>query len=208
MVPTPGEYPYLGQADGAVADDDLLMPGAQGAWSEQPAHQPLPQPQDTLHGADPQGAPFEAAAQGTTGYEPVPAPTGDHESGGRDSGSVDLSAVRIPQPAAPQPDRAHAAAPATPPRRPLHMGPPVPDPTGGVVRSLADRGPAEVPAPPPHGTPGLPRAAPNTSTPRPRPRPTCPARRPTPRPPPTCRTPSSPRGGGGGRAVLRRALVR
>ncbi|GAA5610804.1 nicotinate-nucleotide--dimethylbenzimidazole phosphoribosyltransferase [Streptomyces platensis] len=148
MVPTPGEYPYLGQADGAVADDDLLMPGAQGAWSEQPAHQPLPQPQDTLHGAAPQGAPFDAAAQGTTGYEPMPAPTGDHESGGRDSGSVDLGAVRIPQPAAPQPDRARAAAPATPPRRPLHMGPPVPDPTGGVVRSLADRGPAEVPAPP------------------------------------------------------------
>jgi|GEM_PF-26002 len=148
MMPAPGAYPYLGQTDGAVADDDLLMPGAQGAWSEQPAHQPLPQPQETLHGADPQGAPFDPAAQGTTGYEPTPAPTGDHESGGRDSGSVDLSAVRIPQPAAPQPDRARAAAPATPPRRPLHMGPPVPDPTGGVVRSLADRGPAEVPAPP------------------------------------------------------------
>ncbi len=32
---------------------------------------------------------------------------------------------------------------APPPRRPLHMGPPIPDPpTGGVVRSLADRGPA------------------------------------------------------------------
>ncbi|GAO09970.1 nicotinate-nucleotide--dimethylbenzimidazole phosphoribosyltransferase [Streptomyces lydicamycinicus] len=150
MAPAPGEYPYLGQTDGAVADDDLLMPGAQGAWSEQSAHQPLPQPQETHHGADPQpqqGAPFDAAAQGTTGYEPMPARTGDHESGGRDSGSVDLSAVRIPQPAAPQPDRARAAAPATPPRRPLHMGPPVPDPTGGVVRSLADRGPAEVPAP-------------------------------------------------------------
>ncbi|WP_432144940.1 nicotinate-nucleotide--dimethylbenzimidazole phosphoribosyltransferase [Streptomyces sp. bgisy084] len=149
MVPAPGEYPYLGQTDGVVADDDLLMPGAQGAWSEQPAHQPLPQPHETHHGADQQpqqGAPFDAAAQGATGYEPMPAPAGDHESGGRDSGSVDLSAVRIPQPAAPQPDRARAAAPATPPRRPLHMGPPVPDPTGGVVRSLADRGPAEAPA--------------------------------------------------------------
>ncbi|MFI1501188.1 nicotinate-nucleotide--dimethylbenzimidazole phosphoribosyltransferase [Streptomyces platensis] len=148
MTPAPGAYPYLGQTDGAVADDDLLMPGAQGAWSEQPAHQPLPQPQEPHHGADQQGAPFDAAAQGTTGYEPMAARTGDHESGGRDSGSVDLSAVRIPQPAAPQPDRARAAAPSTPPRRPLHMGPPVPDPTGGVVRSLADRGPAEVPAPP------------------------------------------------------------
>lgn len=41
------------------------------------------------------------------------------------------------------------AAPA-PVRRPLHMGPPIPDPSngGGVVRSLADRGPA-TPAPQP-----------------------------------------------------------
>lgn len=40
-----------------------------------------------------------------------------------------------------------AAAPGAEPapggqRRPLHMGPPVPEPAGGVVRSLADRGPA------------------------------------------------------------------
>ncbi|WP_327689755.1 nicotinate-nucleotide--dimethylbenzimidazole phosphoribosyltransferase [Streptomyces tubercidicus] len=147
MVPAPGAYPYPGQPED---DDLLLMPGTQGAWSEQPAPQPYPQPQETHHGADQQpqqGAPFDAAAQGTTGFEPMPAQAGDHESGGRDSGSVDLGSVRIPQPAAPQPDRARAAAPATPPRRPLHMGPPVPDATGGVVRSLADRGPAEVPTP-------------------------------------------------------------
>ncbi|MYS23965.1 nicotinate-nucleotide--dimethylbenzimidazole phosphoribosyltransferase, partial [Streptomyces sp. DvalAA-14] len=39
---------------------------------------------------------------------------------------------------------AESAAPPTAPRRPLHMGPPIPDqPTSGVsVRSLADRGPA------------------------------------------------------------------
>ncbi|MFI2188256.1 nicotinate-nucleotide--dimethylbenzimidazole phosphoribosyltransferase [Streptomyces sioyaensis] len=151
MVPPPVEYPYVDQPDGAVEDDDLLlMPGAQGAWSEQPAPQPLPQPQEAHQGPDqqlPQGAPYDAAAQGATGFEPLPAQAGDHESGGRDSGSVDLGAVRIPQPTAPQqPDRARAAAPATPPRRPLHMGPPVPDATGGVVRSLADRGPAEAPA--------------------------------------------------------------
>ncbi|WP_329152899.1 nicotinate-nucleotide--dimethylbenzimidazole phosphoribosyltransferase [Streptomyces sp. NBC_01456] len=151
MAPPPGEYPYPDQTDGAAEDDDLLlMPGAQGAWSEQPAPQSLPQPQETHQGPDqqlPQAAPYDAAAQGATGFEPVSAPIGDHESGGRDSGSVDLGAVRIPQPAAPrQQDRARAAAPATPPRRPLHMGPPVPDATGGVVRSLADRGPAEAPA--------------------------------------------------------------
>ncbi|MFG2286146.1 nicotinate-nucleotide--dimethylbenzimidazole phosphoribosyltransferase [Streptomyces sp. NPDC048595] len=144
MVTPPGEYPYLDQADGVVEDDDLLlMPGAQGAWSEQPA----PLPQETHQGAAPQpqhAAPFDAAAQPAAGFEPMPAQAGDHESGGRDSGAVDLSAVRIPQPAAPpQPDRARATAS---PRRPLHMGPPVPDATGGVVRSLADRGPAETPA--------------------------------------------------------------
>lgn len=77
---------------------------------------------------------------------------GTHESGGRDSGSVDLTGVRIPSPApAAQPQT--QTQPQTPPRRPLHRGPVVPDgtpsyggaPTGGVVRSLADRGPAGAP---------------------------------------------------------------
>ncbi|MGW2562144.1 nicotinate-nucleotide--dimethylbenzimidazole phosphoribosyltransferase [Streptomyces sp. NPDC001514] len=63
---------------------------------------------------------------------------GAHEAGGRDSGSLDLGGVRVPPP---------ASAPTPPPaRRPLHMGPPVPDATGGVVRSLSDRGPAGQPA--------------------------------------------------------------
>ncbi|MFI0715737.1 nicotinate-nucleotide--dimethylbenzimidazole phosphoribosyltransferase [Streptomyces inhibens] len=148
MVTPPGEYPYPDPAGGVVEDDDLLlMPGTQGAWSEQPAPQPLPHETHQAPAQQPQpGVPFDAAAQGTTGFEPMPAQAGDHETGGRDSGSVDLSAVRIPQPAAPQQqDRARAAAPATPARRPLHMGPPVPDATGGVVRSLADRGPADTP---------------------------------------------------------------
>ncbi|MYT29086.1 MULTISPECIES: nicotinate-nucleotide--dimethylbenzimidazole phosphoribosyltransferase [unclassified Streptomyces] len=132
----PGDYPYLGPADGTVEDDDLLMPGTQGAWSEQgaqqpPPAQPLPQPQAV---PPQQTAPFDPAA----GY----APAGDHETGGRDSGSVDLGAVRAPQPTVPPQARAHAAAA---PRRPLHMGPPVPEATGGVVRSLADRGPAAAP---------------------------------------------------------------
>lgn len=36
MVSPPGAYPYLDQADAVVEDDDLLlMPGTQGAWSEQ-----------------------------------------------------------------------------------------------------------------------------------------------------------------------------
>ncbi|MFE3649246.1 nicotinate-nucleotide--dimethylbenzimidazole phosphoribosyltransferase [Streptomyces sp. NPDC059152] len=153
-VPTPadpgptqhaGDYPYVGPADGAVEDDDLLMPGAQGAWSEQGVQQ-MPQPAQPL--PQPQAVPPQPAA----GQQPVAAAIGDHESGGRDSGSVDLGAVRVPQPAAPQ-QQAHAH-PAAAPRRPLHMGPPVPDATGGVVRSLADRGPAGAPQPAPRQTAG------------------------------------------------------
>ncbi|MEU8552077.1 nicotinate-nucleotide--dimethylbenzimidazole phosphoribosyltransferase [Streptomyces roseoverticillatus] len=107
------------EADGADEDDLLLMPGAQGAWMEQP-----------------------------------PVQGGTHETGGRDTGSVDYGDVRTPQAtAAAQPPAAPAA-----PRRPLHMGPPVPDPTSGVVRSLADRGPA-APAPAPVRPP-VPPAAP------------------------------------------------
>ncbi|MFJ1599086.1 nicotinate-nucleotide--dimethylbenzimidazole phosphoribosyltransferase [Streptomyces sp. NPDC088261] len=72
-----------------------------------------------------------------------------HETDGRDSGAVDLTGVRIPQPE-PAPVRttpAPAPAPApTPVRRPLHLGPPLPDTSGGVVRSLADRGPAAAPS--------------------------------------------------------------
>ncbi|MCF3100826.1 nicotinate-nucleotide--dimethylbenzimidazole phosphoribosyltransferase [Streptomyces roseoverticillatus] len=107
------------EADGTDEDDLLLMPGAQGAWMEQP-----------------------------------PVQGGTHESGGRDTGSVEYGDVRTP------PATAAAQPPAAPaaPRRPLHMGPPVPDPTGGVVRSLADRGPA-APAPAPV-RPSVPPAAP------------------------------------------------
>ncbi|MFB9524599.1 nicotinate-nucleotide--dimethylbenzimidazole phosphoribosyltransferase [Streptomyces cremeus] len=120
-VPAPGAYTFLDPSDPAAQhsgdtgdagmddDDVLLMPAAQGAWSDPqvvPAQPPLP---------------------------PQPE-TGAHEAGGRDSGSVDLSGVRMPPP----------PVSMTPPpaRRPLHLGPPVPDTSGGVVRSLADRGPA------------------------------------------------------------------
>ncbi|WP_062646768.1 nicotinate-nucleotide--dimethylbenzimidazole phosphoribosyltransferase [Streptomyces maremycinicus] len=84
-------------------------------------------------------------AQSAWGNEVAPPPPepvvetvhepGPHETGGRDSGSVDLSAVRLPSPSAPQ------AAP----RRPLHLGPPIPDASASPVRSLADRGPAGAP---------------------------------------------------------------
>ncbi|MEU4133210.1 nicotinate-nucleotide--dimethylbenzimidazole phosphoribosyltransferase [Streptomyces wuyuanensis] len=74
-------------------------------------------------------------AQGQQGAAEQPVhETGAHEAGGRDSGSLDLGGVRMP-PAAP-------AQTPPPARRPLHMGPPVPEANNGVVRSLADRGPA------------------------------------------------------------------
>ncbi|MET7734286.1 nicotinate-nucleotide--dimethylbenzimidazole phosphoribosyltransferase [Streptomyces sp. NPDC005402] len=63
---------------------------------------------------------------------------GPHEMAGRDSGAHDMSAVRMLQaPTVPIP-------PITP-RRPLHLGPPIPDASASPVRSLADRGPAGAP---------------------------------------------------------------
>ncbi|MGW4164842.1 nicotinate-nucleotide--dimethylbenzimidazole phosphoribosyltransferase [Streptomyces sp. NPDC004788] len=216
-VPAPGAFTYpspsedtasaadAAHAAHAVEDDEvLLMPGAQGAWSEQPPGvtpappvtvpappamdvDPLTAPLEQVTGATPaQGvplpplptpahgvpltAPQEQPVVTEHGYEPGILDTGAHEAAGRDSGSVDLGGVRMPEP---------QAAPTPPPaRRPLHMGPPVPpDATGGVVRSLADRGPAApvaapqpvpvpapaaatAPAPMPVPTPGPPTMGP------------------------------------------------
>ncbi|MFI5811670.1 nicotinate-nucleotide--dimethylbenzimidazole phosphoribosyltransferase [Streptomyces sp. NPDC051643] len=110
-APAPDAYTFLDPSENHAEDDDLLlMPGAQGAWGNEVGP---PAPQPLVH-------------------EPGP-----HETAGRDSGSVDLSAVRgagsVP-----------AAQPVVP-RRPLHLGPPTPDVSAGPVRSLADRGPASAP---------------------------------------------------------------
>ncbi|MFD6802254.1 nicotinate-nucleotide--dimethylbenzimidazole phosphoribosyltransferase [Streptomyces cyaneofuscatus] len=146
-------------------------PAAQPSAAQAPAAQPL-----TAHGPAAQAsaapAPEQAAQQFPTQQQPqyatqpqVPAQGqearlpaeahGTHESGGRDTGSVDLDGVRIPAPApapvqTPTPVGAHTQAASAPPRRPLHRGPASADgPSygggtqgGGVVRSLADRGPA------------------------------------------------------------------
>ncbi|MFG2837553.1 nicotinate-nucleotide--dimethylbenzimidazole phosphoribosyltransferase [Streptomyces zaomyceticus] len=113
------------------------------AFTGTPAHGvPLDQPAGTpAHGVP--LAPQEPVLT-DHGYEPGILDTGAHEAAGRDSGSVDLGGVRVPPPAAaPAPQAA---------RRPLHMGPQVPE-TGGVVLSLADRGPAAAPAPAPQPVP-------------------------------------------------------
>ncbi|MFD5819626.1 nicotinate-nucleotide--dimethylbenzimidazole phosphoribosyltransferase [Streptomyces sp. NPDC127038] len=114
-VTTPGAYTYLDTSEAPVEEDDLLLlpgaPGAQGAWgNEVPPPAPMP-------------------------FTDEPGP---HETDGRDTGAIDLGAVRAPVPApAPQP----VPQPVTP-RRPLHLGPPTPDVSASPVRSLADRGPA------------------------------------------------------------------
>lgn len=221
-IPAPGAYTFLDPSEHAAEDDDiLLMPGAQGAWSEHPPgvapappvavpaplappvvpHQgvppvtaappaapeaaapmgdpltdpltgPLPDsfvladvltapqgqtpPQAQTAGTPPHGMPAQGtpahgvpvAAQEPVladhGYEPGILDTGAHEAAGRDSGSVDLGGVRVPPPV--------GAQVPPPARRPLHMGPPVPE-AGGVVLSLADRGPAAAPAQAPQPAP-------------------------------------------------------
>ncbi|MET8894439.1 nicotinate-nucleotide--dimethylbenzimidazole phosphoribosyltransferase [Streptomyces albogriseolus] len=117
-VTAPDAYTYL--SDSPAEDEDLLLPGAQGAWGNEIAP-PAPAPVvETVH-------------------QPGP-----HETDGRDSGSVDLGGVRLPEPHQPAPPPP-APSPAAP-RRPLHLGPPLPDLSASPVRSLADRGPADLPA--------------------------------------------------------------
>ncbi|MFJ4714692.1 nicotinate-nucleotide--dimethylbenzimidazole phosphoribosyltransferase [Streptomyces sp. NPDC088785] len=130
-VPAPGAYTYLDPADPTAEDDELLlMPGSQGAWGQpHGAQAPAPAPQQQY--APPPAAP--------PAHEPGP-----HEMAGRDSGHHDMGAMHQ------QNQQAAAVNPAVnqgPARRPLHMGPPMPE-AGAAVRSLADRGPAQAPANP------------------------------------------------------------
>ncbi|MFF2008860.1 nicotinate-nucleotide--dimethylbenzimidazole phosphoribosyltransferase [Streptomyces sp. NPDC058195] len=154
-VPAP-VYP-----EGAAAQTPLPAQGTHHAPPAaqphaQPAGEPLAQPQGPVQVqvAEPVPArPEEAYAAQQAVAEPLPATgQGTHESGGRDSGAVDLGGVRVPSPA-PASAPAAQVPPQAPVRRPLHRGPVAADgsptyggtPTGGVVRSLADRGPAGAP---------------------------------------------------------------
>ncbi|MFJ2718269.1 nicotinate-nucleotide--dimethylbenzimidazole phosphoribosyltransferase [Streptomyces sp. NPDC087437] len=115
-VPAHGAYAYLSESP--AEDEDLLLPGSHGAWGNEVAP-PAPEPV------------LEAVHQ-----------PGPHETAGRDTGSVDLAGVRHHDPAATPPA---GIAAAVSPRRPLHLGPPIPDASASPVRSLADRGPADAP---------------------------------------------------------------
>ncbi|MEE1771072.1 nicotinate-nucleotide--dimethylbenzimidazole phosphoribosyltransferase [Streptomyces sp. JV185] len=156
-VPAPGQYP-----EGVAAQPQV--PG-QAAYQAAPVAQSYAQPAGEAP-AQPQGPvqvhvqelPLQAqaadvyAAQQAVAESLPEAGQGTHESGGRDSGSVDLRGVRIPSPA-PAPAPAAQPQAQAPVRRPLHRGPVAADgspsyggpATGGVVRSLADRGPAGAP---------------------------------------------------------------
>ncbi|MEU2421729.1 nicotinate-nucleotide--dimethylbenzimidazole phosphoribosyltransferase [Streptomyces sp. NPDC007851] len=131
-APAHGAYTYLSESP--AEDEELLLPGAQGAWGNEV---PPPTPEPVVEAV----------------HEPGP-----HETGGRDSGSVDLSAVRLPNsvPASPILSVPHDPATAPAPRRPLHLGPPIPDASASPVRSLADRGPAGAPV----RQPGVPSGGP------------------------------------------------
>ncbi|MEV0965696.1 nicotinate-nucleotide--dimethylbenzimidazole phosphoribosyltransferase [Streptomyces sp. NPDC049910] len=148
-VPEPavaGQAVVAGQAAAQAPQPAQGQPAAQGrsaAHGQPVGHGPDGHGQSG-HGQSGHGQPVahgrsaardrpSAETQGTAGHPVHEA--GAHETGGRDSGSLDLGGVRMPPGAAP------AQAPAQA-RRPLHMGPPVPEANSGVVRSLADRGPA------------------------------------------------------------------
>jgi nicotinate-nucleotide--dimethylbenzimidazole phosphoribosyltransferase len=129
-VPAPGAYAYADPAEAVVTEDDelLLMPGSQGAWGQ------------------PQSAPYAAAPHQQQAPAVVHEP-GPHEMAGRDSGHHDLGAMQMPQATTPGPQTQGGQ------RRPLHLGPQVPEPGAGPVRSLADRGPAQATPTPPQAMP-------------------------------------------------------
>lgn len=133
--PTPGQQP--GDPHSAVtepvADQEAPVTAPAAFEGGQPAPEPFAVPAPEAPGTIGQGEPATAPEAG------APHVPGPHETDGRNSGAVDLSAVRNP---------AAAARPAPQPvRRPLHMGPPLPDTSNSPVRSLADRGPAGAPNP-------------------------------------------------------------
>ncbi|MER5486012.1 nicotinate-nucleotide--dimethylbenzimidazole phosphoribosyltransferase [Streptomyces sp. NPDC002812] len=161
--PEPSAYADAPYADGPYAD----FTGAPEYQQPHPGRLPAPEaPLGYETAGYPQqpfdGQPFaEQPSFADASYG-----AGAHEAGGRDSGALDLGGLVGPQ-AVSQPQPPVAPVAAAPVRRPLHMGPPVPEATGGVVRSLADRGPAAAPAQAPgHApAPAAPVAVPVASVP-------------------------------------------
>ncbi|MFJ8436417.1 nicotinate-nucleotide--dimethylbenzimidazole phosphoribosyltransferase [Kitasatospora sp. NPDC094019] len=147
-------FHFVDQPDGLDDEDDvLLMPGPQGSWGEPTASAVDPADPQTPPGTpvEPSWPPLEPPALGAAdtadaphGFAPqaVQAAPGIQTVPAQQQGPEPVTAVQSP-------------------RRPLHAGPPIPDPslmTGQVpVRSLADRGPSTG-ATPAHGIPVMPAA--------------------------------------------------
>ncbi|MDF4249431.1 nicotinate-nucleotide--dimethylbenzimidazole phosphoribosyltransferase [Streptomyces sp. WMMB303] len=110
------------------------------------------------HGYGPQEPPHQQEAQAAA--QPVPAEEqagvsgpeqGAHEADGRDSGAYDMSGVRAPQQPQPAPPATQSTS-GSGPRRPLHLGPPVPE-QSGTVRPLSERAAAQPAASAPQAAP-------------------------------------------------------
>ncbi|MER5819347.1 5,6-dimethylbenzimidazole synthase, partial [Streptomyces californicus] len=99
-VPAPDAYTYLDPSEHAPEDDDLLlMPASHGAWGEPQAAPAPAQAQPAAPTAVAQPAPQHQRQTPAQQARPAQAPAGPHtthESGGRDSGHVDLNGVRVP----------------------------------------------------------------------------------------------------------------
>ncbi|PWI19707.1 5,6-dimethylbenzimidazole synthase [Streptomyces sp. Act143] len=138
------QEPFADAAQQPFAEQPFAEQAQQplGEQVPQPFGEPVQQPF-----GEPAQQPFGEQAEqpfGAAGPEPVHEP-GPHEMSGRDSGSVDLGGVRMPD-ARPKVSAPSVPIPPITPRRPLHLGPPTPDASASPVRSLADRGPAGAPA--------------------------------------------------------------
>ncbi|MGW6917073.1 nicotinate-nucleotide--dimethylbenzimidazole phosphoribosyltransferase [Kitasatospora sp. NPDC054939] len=165
-------FHFLDQPDQLDDEDDvLLMPGPQAGWGEQAAgFAPAGEHAEGVPAGtpvEPSWPPLEPPVLGAVdpqavGPQPVaPQPVDPYGAAQHavvaEAGAVVTEAVQVQvaQPVPPQVPGAEAMTAAQPPRRPLHAGPPIPDPslmTGQVpVRSLADRGPSQ--ATPAHGIP-------------------------------------------------------
>ncbi|MFI6877863.1 nicotinate-nucleotide--dimethylbenzimidazole phosphoribosyltransferase [Streptomyces sp. NPDC050400] len=127
-----GQVPGEGLPENAGAVDQPGVP-APGAYTFLDPSDATAEDDELLLMPGSQGAWGQPQAalqpQAPVGHEPGP-----HEMAGRDSGHHDMGGMHMP---------GQAAANQGPARRPLHMGPAVPETGGSPVRSLADRGPAQ-----------------------------------------------------------------
>lgn len=184
QAPVPGELPQVGvvTAPGLVAPTDLGSP--ESAVPAGPGAPSIQVVAEAPAAVDPSaaGAPVAAPAPEQQGQEQMPqqnqgaAPEqpgipaeAAEDAAGAENGVPTAAADGVPAEAFVPGPQGEQSAPGFPPgsatptpppgRRPLHMGPPVPDHSTGVVRSLADRGPAGVA---PHPLTAQPNSGPPT----------------------------------------------